>query len=145
MFLINRYQSWTVFKYMGTCLAFQVQVFEVPVFAVLPVLFSSIWKKRFNVQLTWYDTWDKKLSAFFCKILHKSAKLCEKSAKLCISCKTIRNSVILFGLFTFYSAVTLVILCRHKKCRFLCNFIAFADFYIFLHFPDLKIFSEINQ
>ena len=29
--------------------------------------------------------------------------------------------------------------------RFLGNFIAFADLYIFLHFPDLKISLVINQ
>ena len=55
------------------------------------------------------------MSAFFCKITHKSAKLGEKSAKLCI---TIKNSVILLGLVTFYCAViqTLVIFCWYKKC-----------------------------
>ena len=48
---------------------------------------------------------EKKLSVFFCKIPHKSAKIFEKFINLCISCKTMKNSVILCRLFSFYSGI----------------------------------------
>ena len=78
--------------------------------------FFLVFKKTFNVQLTSWNTCGKKI-AFFYKIPYKSAKLYEKSAKLCISCKTMKNSVILFASFTFNSVViqTLVILCWYKN------------------------------
>ena len=126
-------QSWAVLQvhgYWNTCIS-STSVFQIPVFPVLPVLFFECLKKRLNVQME--HLWKK----IVCIFLRNSA--CLQNSAFTAKMK---NSVILFGLFTFYSAViqTLVILCWYKKCL---QWACIVDFYVILSRLQISTFSCI--